>query len=131
MRLYTQVMQGNLEQNYLHVSLEVMACGEGVHNLELLQLGAVIGVNGQRFFYPASPHQVRPKDYMYLQQMDRPSSRNLCPSLSCVSSSVADPDPGSGIRCFLTPGSGIRNRFFPDPGSRISEPGSRIPRPYF
>ncbi len=59
--MYTQVMQGNLEQNYLHVSLEVMACGEGVHNLELLQLGAVIGVNGQRFFYPASPHQVRPK----------------------------------------------------------------------
>jgi hypothetical protein len=29
-----------------------------------------------------------------------------------------DPDPpGSGA--FLTPGSGIRNRFFPDPGSRI------------
>jgi hypothetical protein len=26
--------------------------------------------------------------------------------------SVADPDPGSGIGCFLTPGSGIRNRFF-------------------
>jgi hypothetical protein len=34
--------------------------------------------------------------------------------------SVADPDPGSGA--FLTPGSGIRNRFFPDPGSRISDP---------
>ncbi len=33
-------------------------------------------------------------------------------------SSVADPDPGSGIGCFLTPGSGIRNRFFPDPGSQ-------------
>jgi hypothetical protein len=31
-------------------------------------------------------------------------------------SSVADPDPGSGA--FLTPGSGIRNRFFPDPGSQ-------------
>jgi len=30
-------------------------------------------------------------------------------------SSVADPDPGSGA--FWTPGSGIRNRFFPDPGS--------------
>jgi hypothetical protein len=32
--------------------------------------------------------------------------------------SVADPDPGSGA--FLTPGSGsgIRNRFFPDPGSQ-------------
>ncbi len=38
------------------------------------------------------------------------------------SSSVADPDPGSGIGCFLTPGSGIRNRFFPDPGSRIPDP---------
>jgi hypothetical protein len=43
--------------------------------------------------------------------------------------SVADPDPGSGA--FLTPGSGIRNGFFPDPGSRISDPGSRMPRPYF
>jgi hypothetical protein len=32
-------------------------------------------------------------------------------------SSVADPDPGSGA--LLTPGSGIRNRFFPDPGSKI------------
>ncbi len=33
--------------------------------------------------------------------------------------SVADPYPGSGA--FLTPGpgSGIRNRFFPDPGSLI------------
>ncbi len=34
--------------------------------------------------------------------------------------SVADPDPESGA--FLTPGSGIRNRFFPDPGSRIPDP---------
>jgi len=33
---------------------------------------------------------------------------------------VADPDPGSGA--FLTPGSGIRNKFFPDPGSRIPDP---------
>jgi hypothetical protein len=41
--------------------------------------------------------------------------------------SVADPDPGSGA--FLTPGSGIRNRFIPDPGSRIPDPGSRIPDP--
>jgi hypothetical protein len=32
--------------------------------------------------------------------------------------SVANPDPGSGV--FLTPGSGIRNRFF-----RISDPGSQ------
>ncbi len=36
--------------------------------------------------------------------------------------SVADPDPGSSA--FLTPGSGIRNRFFPDLRSRI-------PNPYF
>jgi hypothetical protein len=38
-------------------------------------------------------------------------------------------DPGSGA--FLTPGSGIRNRFFPDPGSRIPDLGSRIPDPLF
>ncbi len=31
--------------------------------------------------------------------------------------SVVDPDPGSGA--FLTPGSGTRNRFSPDLGSRI------------
>jgi hypothetical protein len=29
--------------------------------------------------------------------------------LGMVVSSVADPDPGSGIGCFLTPGSGIRD----------------------
>jgi hypothetical protein len=33
-----------------------------------------------------------------------------------VLTSVADLDPGSGA--FLTPGSVIRNRFFPDPGSQ-------------
>jgi hypothetical protein len=46
----------------------------------------------------------------YAQEMywDRP----------CMSTSVADPDPESGA--FLTPGSGIRNRFFS--GSRISGP---------
>jgi hypothetical protein len=39
--------------------------------------------------------------------------------------------PGSGIRWLFDPGpgSGIRNRFFS--GSRISDPGSRIPTPYF
>ena len=36
--------------------------------------------------------------------------------LVSVVASVADSDPGSGV--FLTPGSGIRNRFFPDPGSQ-------------
>jgi hypothetical protein len=45
--------------------------------------------------------------------------------------SVEDPGPGSGA--FLTPGSGIRNRFFriPDPGFRIPDPGFRIPDPGF
>jgi hypothetical protein len=27
-------------------------------------------------------------------------------------------DPGSGIQCFFDPWTGIRNRFFPDPGSQ-------------
>ncbi len=30
-------------------------------------------------------------------------------SVCTLHSSVADPDPGSGIGCFLTPGSGIRD----------------------
>jgi hypothetical protein len=42
--------------------------------------------------------------------------------------SVSDPDPGSGA--FLTPGSGIRNRFFPDPGSRIPDPKTIFLRPF-
>jgi hypothetical protein len=46
-----------------------------------------------------------------------------------VVSSVADPDPGSGIECFLTPGSGIGFFRIPDPGSRIPDLGSRIPDP--
>jgi hypothetical protein len=37
-----------------------------------------------------------------------------------VENSVADPDPGSDA--FLDPGCGIRNRFFPDLGSRIPDP---------
>ncbi len=35
-------------------------------------------------------------------------------NISCLIISVADPGAGA----FLTPGSGIRNRFFPDPGSQ-------------
>ena len=46
-------------------------------------------------------------------------------NVSFLLASVADPDPGSGIGAFLTPGSGIRNRFIPDPGSRIPDPGSK------
>jgi hypothetical protein len=43
--------------------------------------------------------------------------------LVLFASRVADPDPGSGIRCLLTPGSWavIRNMFFPDPGCRIHD----------
>ncbi len=39
---------------------------------------------------------------------------------SILNPKIADPDPGSGA--FVTPGSGIWNRFFPNPGSRISKP---------
>ncbi len=41
----------------------------------------------------------------------------LNPDPTLIGNSVADPDPGSGA--FLTPGSGIWNRFFPDTGSQI------------
>jgi hypothetical protein len=42
---------------------------------------------------------------------------------TALKSSVADPDTGSGA--FLTPGSRIWNRFFPDPGSRFPDPESQ------
>jgi hypothetical protein len=45
--------------------------------------------------------------------------KRIPPSVVLISG--ADPDAGSGA--FLTPGSGIRNRFFS--GSRISNPGSK------
>jgi hypothetical protein len=45
--------------------------------------------------------------------------------------SVADPDPGSGIGAFLTPGSGIRDPEYVYSGSRIPDLGSRIPNSYF
>jgi hypothetical protein len=35
---------------------------------------------------------------------------------------LAELDPGTGA--FLAPGSGIRNRYFSDPGSRIPDPKS-------
>ncbi len=54
------------------------------------------------------------------KRIHRSSTKNIV--LISAADSVADPYPGSGA--FLTPGSGIRNRFFPDPGSRI-------PNPYF
>jgi hypothetical protein len=47
--------------------------------------------------------------------------KNCCTVYLCKHFfSVADPDLGSGA--FLTPGSGIRNRFFPDPVYRIPDP---------
>jgi hypothetical protein len=38
------------------------------------------------------------------------------PGIGIHKSIVVDPDPGSGA--FLPQGSGIRNEFFPDPGSQ-------------
>jgi hypothetical protein len=65
-----------------------------------------------------------------LLQVNKKHSKNALIFYLIVS--VADPDPGSGIGCFLTPGSGIRDPgsgigFFriPDLGSRISDPGSQ------
>jgi hypothetical protein len=47
-----------------------------------------------------------------------------------LSNSVADPDPGSGA--FLTPGSGIRNRFILGSGIGLFRiPNPRIPNSYF
>ncbi len=43
--------------------------------------------------------------------------------------SVADPDPGSGIRCLFDPLIRDPGSRIPDPGSRIPDPGSRIPNP--
>jgi hypothetical protein len=54
----------------------------------------------------------------------RPFVHHRLPPASMVADSVADPDPGSGA--FLTPGSGIRDRFF-----RIPDLGSRNPNSYF
>jgi hypothetical protein len=47
----------------------------------------------------------------------QPAKTGALTATPFLTSSVADPDPGSGA--FLTPGSGI------------SDPGSLIPRPYF
>jgi hypothetical protein len=57
-------------------------------------------------------------------------SQHILACRSCILESVLRiriRDPESSA--FLTPGSGIRNRFFPDPGSRIPDLGSRIPDP--
>ncbi len=53
-----------------------------------------------------------PMKMPFLKELSKTTNRRN------VRDSVADPDPGSGIRCFLTPGSGIG--FF-----RISDPGSQ------
>jgi hypothetical protein len=61
------------------------------------------------------------KHYMYFCPLNTFVRKGKDPdhragSGSLLLTSVADPDPGSGA--FLTPESGIRNRFFPDPGSQ-------------
>ncbi len=63
------------------------------------------------------------RDFEKLSRILNPDARQQKPLYGSwpatlgLSTSVADPDPGSGA--FFTPGSGIRNRFFPDPGSQI------------
>ncbi len=47
-----------------------------------------------------------------------------CPRSPCLKNKTNYHKFWAVIRCFLTPGSGIRKRFFPDPRSRI-------PNPYF
>jgi hypothetical protein len=44
----------------------------------------------------------------------------VSPNESTLLTSVADPDPGSGIGCFLTPGSGMGKSQHPDPGSGMN-----------
>ncbi len=57
-----------------------------------------------------------------------PEGNNTIPYHKKFVLCVADPDPGSGA--FLTPGSRIRNRFFRDPRSRISDPKHILLRAY-
>jgi hypothetical protein len=77
---------------------------------------------------PDSLWAALPRPWRLNLQVFKKVSRTKVPNLSAnwlvVSSSwfiilpsIADPDPESGA--FLTSGSGIRNRFIPDPGSRI------------
>jgi hypothetical protein len=66
------------------------------------------------------------RQHMYIKPLmpvGLPVNVNIMPqyfkqvkSLCMHATNVADPDPASGA--FLTPGTGIRNRFFPDPGSQ-------------
>ncbi len=73
-----------------------------------------LGINTLHFFIAKEDFSLGSKilPVLIIQTLD--------PDPHFPKSSVADPDPGSGA--FLTPGSGIRNRFFPDPGSRIPDP---------
>ncbi len=79
----------------------------------LLLLGA--------YFSPILPQwdpNLSASRFCTVQNANKPElSRATLPSEGNTTS-VADPDPGSGIGCFLTTGSGIRN----SSGSRISDP---------
>ena len=81
-------------------------------------------------FYPSPDPRSRIPDPKTSTEEKSEKKLVVIPPFYVATNSVADPDPGSSA--FLTPGSGIHNRFFfPDPRSRISDPGSRIPNPYF
>jgi hypothetical protein len=73
-------------------------------------------------FKPAAPFKFA-DDFDWLVPDDYEVNICVLDWIICVIS-VADPDPGSGAFLTLGPGSGIG--LF-----RISDPGSRIPNPYF
>jgi hypothetical protein len=68
----------------------------------------------------------KPTEQLYFEKFNKMARVKYGVQKFLVSTSVADPDPGSGA--FLPLGSMIRiqDDFFPDPGSRFLDPGSQI-----
>jgi hypothetical protein len=112
---------------------------DGNKSLELVQLSqpTVGHIVSTGFFCPGMEYMVKFNLQKHLEQFHTVEERNSNPGdiikvlmdshvffllldFFRLYFSVADPDPGSGA--FLTPGSGIRNRFS---GSRISDPESQ------
>jgi hypothetical protein len=61
-----------------------------------------------------------PKDMEAETEKDEKMKKVSTSFLTLFTCSFTDPDPGSVA--FFDPGSGIRNRFFLDPGSQIPDP---------
>jgi hypothetical protein len=71
----------------------------------------------------AVPLAVEAQQFVPHRQAIRLADKTKINSKKTDQSSVANPDPTSGA--FLTPGFGIRNRFFSDSGPRNSDTGSQ------